>query len=282
MAGVLRKYSSLALLLPAGVVYLGLFVLAAVYFFVISFWSVKSYKLVPGFSLANYVKTFATNMPSATTTLVIAFTIAFAATLIGFFYAWLIRFKAGNFAPALLFIAMISLFGGYLMKIYAWKTMLGGDGAVNSSLIWLGLVDKPVEALFYSPFAVVVSLTHFLLPFAILPIVSALRGIGQAEIESARDLGAGSWTIMRDITIPRSRTGIMAGFSLCFLIAVGDYLTPMLVGGKMAMFGQLISPQFGNFFNWPLGAAMSFSILFLSGIVLVLVYGLLLLVGRQP
>ena len=174
---------------------------------------------------------------------------------------------------------MVTLFGGYLMKIYAWKTMLGGDGAINSALMTLGLIDQPIRVLFYSPLAVIITLTHFLLPFAILPITAALRGITDAEIESARDLGARGFEVMKDIIVPRARAGIMAGFALCFLISVGDYLTPMLVGGTMAMVGQLIAPQFGTYFNWPLGSAMSFSILSVSLVILGIVYAALSRVG---
>ncbi len=276
-----RLWASVVLVLPAALIYVGLFVAAATYFFILSFWSVKNYRIVPSFTIANYVKTFSTYWGSAATTLLMAFAIATAATLIGFFYAWLIRFRAGPLAPAMLFAALITLFGGYLMKIYAWKTMLGESGAINSALMWLGVIRNPIQALLYSPTAVIMTLTHFLLPFAILPIVASLRGIADAEIDAARDLGATPFEVLRDIVIPRARPGIVAGFALCFLIAVGDYLTPLLVGGTMAMVGQLIAPQFGTFFNWPLGAAMSFSILGLSLIVLAVVGGALSRIGRM-
>jgi spermidine/putrescine transport system permease protein len=277
---MLSRRASYLLILPAAVIYVGLFVAAALYFFVLSFWSVKSFRVVPDFTFHNYVRTVTTYLGSAELTLLIAFAIALSATVLGFYYAWLIRFRAGSWAPALLFIALVTLFGGYLMKIYAWKTMLGEDGAINSALLAAGLIDKPISALLYSPIAVIITLTHFLLPFAILPIFASLRGITDAEIDSARDLGAKGIAVMKDIIVPRARAGIMAGFSLCFLISVGDYLTPMLVGGKMAMFGQLIAPQFGTFFNWPMGAAMSFSILAVSLGLLVLVYAALTRVGK--
>jgi len=276
-----RRWGSVLLVMPAAVLYCSLFVAAAFYFFMLSFWSVRSFRVVPGFTLANYVKTFTTYWESACTTLALAFTIALAATVIGFFYAWLIRFRAGPLAPLMLFVALITLFGGYLMKIYAWKTMLGESGAINSALMSLGLISKPIDALLYSPTAVIITLTHFMLPFAILPAASALRGIGDAEIESARDLGATPFVILRDIVVPRARPGIVAGFSRCYLIAAGDYLTPQLVGGKMAMFGHLIAPQFGTFFNWPLGAAMSFTILGLSLIMLTILYALFSRIGRM-
>ncbi|MFO1039598.1 MAG: ABC transporter permease [Geminicoccaceae bacterium] len=268
------------LLLPAGLLYVFLFLASGAYFFLISFWSVKSFKLAPILTLKNYATAFTTHAMSGLRTLGLAFAIALATTIIGFLYAWIIRFRAGKLGDALLFIALVTLFGGYLMKIYAWKTMLGSDGAINSALLWAGIVDQPVAAMLYSPFAVVLTLSHFLLPFAILPMVAALRGIGDAEVESARDLGASGWVVLRDVIIPRAQNGIMAAFALCFMISVGDYFTPMLVGGKMSMVGQLIAPQFGTFFNWPLGAAMSFSILACALVVLILVNALVGRIGR--
>ncbi len=271
---------SVLLVAPALVIYSGLFVAAAIYFFAMSFWSVRLMKVVPGFTLQNYARVLSVNTGPFVTTLFLALAIAGFATLFGFVYAWIIRFKAGALAQPLLFVAMVTLFGGYLMKIYAWKTMLGGGGAINSALVALGIVSEPIEALLYSPIAVIISLSHFLLPFTILPIYAALRGISDAEVESARDLGASSFRVLLDVTIARARGGIVAAFGISFLIAVGDYLTAQLVGGKMAMYGQLIAPQFGTFFNWPLGAAMSFSVLSVSLCIVALFYFLLSRVGR--
>ena len=274
----MRKAS--LLLAPALVIYVGLFASAAAYFFTMSFWQVRVMKVVPDFSLKNYEKVASVNTGPFVTTLGIAFAIAAFATLFGFLYAWIIRFKAGRMGGLMLFVALMTMFGGYLMKIYAWKTMLGGDGAINSALIATGLVRQPIEALLYSPFAVVLSLTHFLLPFAILPIFASLRGIADAEVEAARDLGASAFGALTDIVVPRARTGIVAAFGFCYLISAGDYLTAQLVGGKMAMYGQLIAPQFGTMFNWPLGAAMSFSALAAS-LAIVAAFGVLLSrVGR--
>jgi spermidine/putrescine transport system permease protein len=265
---------------PALAVYLGLFMSAAAYFFVMSFWKVRVMKVVPVFTLQNYAKVLSVNTGPFATTLLLALAIASFVTLFAFVYAWIIRFKAGRFAQPLLFIAMVTMFGGYLMKIYAWKTMLGSDGAINSALLGLGIITQPIEVLLYSPTAVIISLSHFLLPFAILPIFAALRGISDAEIESARDLGASSFRVLHDVIIPRARPGIAAAFGIAYLISVGDYLTAQLVGGKMAMYGQLIAPQFGTFFNWPLGAAMSFSVLGVSICVVAVFYLLLSRIGR--
>jgi len=286
--GVARSYRGLSiplrkpafLLVPALVVYGSLFVAAVIYFFAMSFWSVKSFRIVPQFTLANYHSVLTVNVKPFLITLAVAFLVGMTATVIGFLYAWIIRFRAGRFGSALLFIALLTLFGGYLMKIYAWKTMLGGNGAINSALISLGIIDSPIESLLYSPLAVVISLSHFLLPFTILSSYASLRGIDDAEIDSARDLGATPWRILLDITIPRARSGLLAGFSLAYLISTGDYLTAQFVGGKMALYGQLIAPQFGTFFNWPLGAAMSFSILATSTMIISLVAFCLSRIGR--
>ena len=268
------------LMLPAALLYAGLFVGGAAYFLVISFWRVRAFRLTPDATLMNYSRTLDRDAGTLALTLGLAFAIAGAATAIGFLYAWIIRFRAGRLGPPLLFVALVTLFGGYLMKIYAWKTLLGGDGVINSGLTALGLIDAPIRWLLYSPEAVVITLTHFLLPFAVLPIFAALRGITDAEVDSARDLGAGGRRVLTDILIPRARAGITAAFALCFLVAAGDYLTPQMVGGTFAMYGQIIAPNFGSFFNWPLGAAMSFTVLAAGLLVLVVVDRGLALVGR--
>lgn len=272
---------SALLIAPAMAVYGSLFAAAGVYFFAMSFWQVRLFKVVPEFTLRNYETVLSVNVGPFVATLLLAFAIACSATILGFTYAWIIRFRAGPLAAPLLFIAMVTMFGGYLMKIYAWKTMLGGDGAINSALLAIGLIDEPIKALLYSPFAVILSLTHFLLPFTILPIYAALRGISDEEVESARDLGAAGRRVLLDITIPRARNGITAAFGLSYLLSVGDYLTAQLVGGKMAMYGQLIAPQFGTFFNWPLGSAMSFAVLAVGLCVVATMHTLLSKVGRR-
>jgi len=246
------------LLAPAALIFGTLFVLPLAYFLVISFWRVVLFKLKPDFTVGNYLQVFELHLPTLLFTLGLALMIAALTTCLGFVYAYLIRFKAGRFGPTLLFVALITLFGGYLMKIYSWMTILGITGVLNTALKALGLIDEPLPWLFYNVGAVVVTLVNFLLPLAILPIYASMRGITDIEMEAARDLGAGGWRRFSDIVVPRSNTGIMAAFALCFLLAAGDYLTPQLVGGKVNMIGVQIAPQFGGLGNWPLGSAMSF------------------------
>jgi spermidine/putrescine transport system permease protein len=256
------------LILPSTAVFMAVFVAPFCYFFVVSFWSVDFYQLSPGFSLHNYVGAVRDYTDTGITTIVLATAAALITTVLGFAYSFIARFKAGSWSQALLFIVLVTLFGGYLMKIYAWKTILGNEGLLNTFLIGLGIVDHPISALLYSPGAVVVTLVHFSLPFAVLPIFASMRGIKDMEIEAARDLGGSPWNVLSTIIVPRCRNGIVAAFSFSFLIAAGDYVTPMLVGGKLTIIGNLIAPQFGNLFNWPMGSAMSFIMLAIAVVVI--------------
>ncbi len=268
------------LVAPVAGLYLALFVAPFVYFLAISFFSMKNYRLDHGLTLANYARTLEKNSHTLGFTLGLAATIAGVTVIVGFLYSYIMRFKAPRQANLLLLLAILTLFGGYLMKIYAWKTILGTQGVLNTGLLALGLVREPIGALFYNPFAVIVTLVNFLLPMAILPIYSAMRGIRDIEIEVARDLGATPLATLRDIVIPRSAPGIAGAFALCFLLSVGDYVTPTLVGGTMATMGNMIAPQFGSFFNWPLGAAMSFTTLAAAMLAVGVVVRLLGRLGR--
>ncbi|MGH6959442.1 MAG: ABC transporter permease [Dongiaceae bacterium] len=270
-----ERRTTYLLLAPAMAIFGILFVLPLIYFFVISFWRVLLFKLKPDFTFVNYGQVYDQHSATLAFTLGLAFIVAALTTALGFIYAYLIRFKAGRWGPTLLFIALITLFGGYLMKIYSWMTILGIKGVLNTALLALGAIDEPLPWLFYNAGAVVVTLANFLLPLAILPIYASMRGITDIELEAARDLGAGGWRSFSDIVVPRSHVGTMAGFGLCFLLAAGDYLTPQLVGGKVNMIGVQIAAQFGGIFNWPMGSAMSFVTLGSSSAVALLAIFLL-------
>jgi spermidine/putrescine transport system permease protein len=144
---------------------------------------------------------------------------------------------------------------------------------INTALLSLGLIDEPLTFLFYNPGAIVATLVHFLLPLAVLPIYSSLRGIPDDEVEVARDLGAGGWRVVADIVVPQCHTGLIAAFALCFLVAVGDYVTPALVGGTVSMVGSVIQDLFGRALQPPLGAATSFVMLGSSFLIVVAVGG---------
>lgn len=270
-----ERGTTVLLLAPAAAILGTLFLFPLGYFLVISFWRVVLFKMKPDFTLVNYGQAFELHLSTLAFTLELAFVIALLTTMLGFVFAYLVRFKAGRWGPALLFVSLITLFGGYLMKIYSWMTILGITGVMNTALLALGVIAEPLPWLFYNEGAVVVTLVNFLLPIAILPVYASMRGVTEVELEAARDLGAGGWRSFSDILVPRCHTGIMASFALCFLLAAGDYLTPQLVGGKVNMIGVQIAAQFGGIFNWPMGAAMSFVTLGSALAVVVLAIALL-------
>jgi spermidine/putrescine transport system permease protein len=269
------------LLVPAALIFLGAFVAPLLYFLVISFWSVKARIMRPDFTLKNYIATWADYYDAMGSTLAIAFAIGALTTLLAFAFAYAIRFKCGRFEAPLLFLALITLFGGYLVKIYAWKSILGREGILNQFLLWAGLIDEPLETLLYSVNGVIITLTYFLLPFAILPIYGNLRAIKAATIEAARDLGAGRWAVLRDIVIPQCEKGIVIAFTFAFLITAGDYVTPRFVGGGAAMMGHFIELQFSLGFNWPMGSAMAFTVMTVS-LALVMLFRVGLRRGLRP
>lgn len=264
------------LALPSTAVFGALFIAPISFFFVISFWRIKRRRMVPDFTFDNYIKTFEEYFEVGVFTFVIALTIAVLTTVLAFGFAYVIRFKAGRFGPLLLFISLVTLFGGYLMKIYAWKTILGTDGILNSLLLIIGVISEPLTVFIYNPGSVIVTLVHFLLPLAILPIFASLRGVQDITLEAARDLGAPPWQVFLGVLLPQCRPGLLAAFAFSFLIAAGDYVTPRFLGGPhTSMIGNFIQSQFGLRFDWPLGAAMSFTILLVS-LALVLIVRTLL------
>jgi spermidine/putrescine transport system permease protein len=250
-------------LAPALAVLVGVFALPIVLLFAVSFWSVRNFKLQPDFSLAAWQRFITVYGDLTLYTLLVGLLTGLLCTALGFIFAYAARFKAGRFGDLLLVATLITLFGGYLVKIYAWKSILGADGLMNQALMALGLTDQPLAFLIYSRGAVIVALVHFLLPFAILPIYAALRNVSEATIEAARDLGASASQVLTRVVIPQSLTGLFSAFAFCFLLAAGDYVTPMLLGGTSgSMLGQFVLLEFSTNFNWPAGSALSFGLLF--------------------
>src|SRR5688572_13404661 len=164
-------------LAPALAVLVGVFALPIVLLFAVSFWSVRNFKLQPDFTFAAWQRFITVYGDLTLYTLLVGLLTGLLCTAFGFIFAYAARFKAGRFGDLLLVATLITLFGGYLVKIYAWKSILGADGLMNQALMALGLTDQPLAFLIYSRGAVIVALVHFLLPFAILPIYAALRNV---------------------------------------------------------------------------------------------------------
>jgi spermidine/putrescine transport system permease protein len=259
MNRLIYSYSGALLLAPAVFIFAALFVAPLLYFLVISFWTVRARVMRPAFSPSNYIETWNEYGGVLAYSLVIAAIIAACTTILAFAFAYAIRFKLGRFAGIFLLLTLVTLFGGYLVKVYAWKSILGTEGVLNKALLALGLIEEPLGALLYSANGVVITLTYFLLPFAVLPIYGSLRAVKDVTLEAARDVGARPFAVVRDVVLPQCQGGLLTAFTLSFLISAGDYVTPRFVGGGSALIGTFIENQFSIGFNWPLGSAMAFT-----------------------
>ena len=152
----------------------------------------------------------------------------------------------------------IPFWTSYLLRVFAWKIILGFDGVINSGLMRLHLISQPLDFLLYNPFAVVVTLAHAWAAFAILPIYVSLEKIDRSLLEAASDLGDGALRRFLRITLPLSLPGVIGAAILIFVPTTGDYVTPALVGGtEGTMIASVIQAQFNGAGNWPLGAALS-------------------------
>lgn len=171
----------------------------------------------------------------------------------------------------------IPFWTSYLLRVFAWKIVLGFNGLINSGLLRLHLIDQPLSFLLYNPFAVVVTLAHAWAAFAVLPIYVSLEKIDRSLLEAAGDLGDGPLRRFLRITLPLSMPGVIGAAILIFVPTTGDYVTPALVGGTGgAMIANLIQAQFINAGNWRLGAALS-----LTGMALVaIIAGLFVMAAR--
>ena len=162
----------------------------------------------------------------------------------------------------------IPFWTSYLLRVFAWKIILGFNGVINSGLMRLHLIDQPLEFLLYNPFAVVVTLAHAWAAFAILPIYVSLEKIDRSLLEAASDLGDSALHRFLRITLPLSMPGVIGAAILIFVPTTGDFVTPQLVGGaKGTMIANLIEVQFNAAGNWPLGAALSLVSMAMVGVL---------------
>jgi len=176
--------------------------------------------------------------------------------------AYYINFRMKRGRNTILMLIIVSLFSSYLVRVYAWKTILGRNGLINGLLVSIGVINDPLEFLLYSKTAVLITLLHVFLPFTMLPILSSLQNIDYGVIEAAKDLGAKPITSFLKVTFPMSSKGVMAAFLYAFVLAAGDYVTPQLVGGTSgAMVGLSIANQYVKTGDWGVGSALSFWVL---------------------
>ena len=257
------------------------FVLAPlVAFLVYSFWRVENNQLIADFTLANYLEFFRNEIyPRVFVgTLKLAAQVMAIGLLLGYPVAYFIWRRRGRWRYALLLVSVVPLFMSYIIKLYAMRSILGINGFLNKALVALGLLDAPSLAFLYNQRAVLITMAVVYLPFAILPVFLSLERIPLGLIQASADLGARPGQSFRHVVLPLSLPGTIVGGLFVFILAMGDFVTPQMVGGTVGFtYGRVIQSQFGMGFNWPLGSALAVILL----IAVLAVIGLAGAVGRR-
>ena len=229
-------------------------------FLVYSFFRTEGGQMHYDLTLFNYHRFFtdAIFIPVLWQTCLLCLAVALFATLFGYPVAFLLASLKGRRKYMLLMMVLVPLLMSYIIKIYAIRSILGGNGFLNRFLIWIGIIEEPLTIFVFNLNAVMLTLTVLLIPFAILPIFLSLERIPRNLLEASTDLGASNWQTFVRVILPMSLPGVMTAASFVFVLAIGDFLTPQMVGGPSGFtFGRIIYSQFGTAFNWPFGAALS-------------------------
>ena len=238
-----------------------------------SFWTQIYLDFDRTFTIANYIKFFERPIYPYLLgkSMLMSGAVTLSTVLLAYPMAYFIAFRVTKHKLIWLILITVPFWTSYLLRVFAWKIILGYNGVINSGLSELGLISEPLGFLLYNPFAVVLTLAHAWAAFAILPIYVSLEKIDRSLLEAATDLGDGPVMRFLRVTLPLSMPGLIAASLLVFIPTVGDYVTPKLVGGTTGiMIGNVIQSMFGKAANWPLGAALSIITMIAITLVIVL------------
>ena len=251
--------SGYTLLSPTLLLMILVMALPIVLLFAYSFWTQNYLDLDKTFTLSSYLKFFGRSVYSELLgkSLLISASVTLATVILAYPVAYFIAFRVTKHKLLWLILITVPFWTSYLLRVFAWKIILGYNGVINSGLIELGLITEPLQFLLYNPFSVVLTLAHAWAAFAILPIYVSLEKIDRSLLEAATDLGDTPVMRFLRVTLPLSMPGLIAASLLVFIPTVGDYVTPRLVGGTNIMIGNVIQSMFGVSNNWPFGAALS-------------------------
>ena len=177
--------------------------------------------------------------------------------LIGYPFAYFLARAKASIRPALLMLVMLPFWTSFLLRVYAWKGLLADQGVLNNLLLWLGIIHEPLVML-YTDVSMLVGMTYVYLPFMILPLYANLVKMDIRLLEAAQDLGASAWKAFWLVTVPLSKSGIVAGCMLVFIPAVGEFVIPSLLGGaENIMIGRVVWDEMFSSNNWPRAASVS-------------------------
>lgn len=254
---------ALCVLLPAGITLLT------------SFWSTVYYDVEPLWNIDNYLTVLTDPLYNETLlrTVVMASIVGIATAALSIPLAWTIVFKMRKHRLFALGVVVMSLWIGYLLRVYGWRLFFGSEGVVNGALERLGIIDEPIRALLFTDFTVVVGLVHLALPFAFIPIYLAFERLPREVLEAGSDLGANRRRAAAFVVAPIVGNAVLAGASFGFIISFGDYFAaPFLGAPSSSLIGNIATAQFGSALNRPLGSAI--------GVIMVVVIALVLIVPQ--
>lgn len=200
------------------------------------------------------------------------------AVLVGYPAAYAIAMAPRRAQAALLILVMLPFWSNYLIRTYAWIVLLNREGLISGALQWAGLASEPVNLL-YDQWSIVTGLVYNYLPFVVLAIYASVQRLDRALLEASEDLGAPAWRSFVRVTLPLTLPGVAAGAVFVFVLSIGNFITPDLLGGKqIQMVGNLIYNQFLTARDWPFGSALA---MILIAVMLLLLLTQALLVGRS-
>lgn len=259
-----------------------LLVVPVLFIVVYSFWLRSATGTeIPGFYLDNWqeVLTDPFYRDILLSTLRIAAITTVLCAILGYLPAYFIATSTTRHKTLLLLLLILPFWISYIIRTMSWINILGISGALNQILVGLGIVSEPIQML-YNETTVILGLVHFLLPFMVLNVYVSIDAIDANLVDASRSLGAGSLQTFREVTLPLSLPGLAAGGLLCFVLAAGTYITPMVLGGpRDAMFANLVFEAIITQLNWPLGSALSIVLLIVLGSI-VIVYNRLVGIGQ--
>jgi spermidine/putrescine transport system permease protein len=237
-----------------------------------SFWKLENGTITHQLTLDNYRRLFGTALYPDTIAFSagIALRVTLFSLLLAYPLAYLLAFKVKRHRNLMYMAVIIPLWVSYLVRAYAWKIILGQEGILNGLLMSAGVIHAPLTVLLYSKWALIIALTHIYTPFTLMPIFAVLEAIPPSLKEASQDLYASRWQTFRRIILPLSIPGVVAGCTFAFVLSMGDFLAPQLLGGNDSalMVSNLVWSLFGVAYNWPLGAAVSVVMLGLTLLLL--------------
>ncbi len=251
-----------ALLSPTMVIMVGAMAAPLLLLALYSFWTQDGFTLDTHLTAARYGELLGRDAYRALfyRSIEISGIVTLTTVVLAYPMAYFVAFRAGRHKFVWLIALTIPFWTSYLLRVFAWKIILGYNGVINSGLMAAGIIHQPLEFLLYNTTAVVVTLAHAWAAFAILPIYVSLEKIDRSLLEAAADLGDGPIRRFLRITLPLSLPGVLGAAVLIFVPTTGDYVTPAMVGGSGGMMiANVIAVQFLKIGNWPLGAALALS-----------------------